>query len=30
MYPLVGILRVKQSNTQAEMLVIKIIAYAFD
>jgi hypothetical protein len=29
-YPVVRILRVKQSNTQAEMLVIRIIAYAFE
>jgi hypothetical protein len=30
MYPVVRILRVKQSNTQAEMLVIRIISYAFE
>lgn len=29
-YPVVGILLVKHPNTQAEMLVIRIIAYAFE
>jgi hypothetical protein len=29
-YPVVGILRVKQSNTQSEILVIRIMAYAFE
>jgi len=29
-YPVVGILLVKHPNTQTEMLVIRIIAYAFE